>query len=165
MYNRILVPLDGSELGERILPHVEALASKVGAAVTLVRATDSPATVIAETTGGSFDGGAPLDPTPIVEAESEEATNYLKGVADRLRGSGLTVDEEHPRGPAAEMILQRAAELGAGLIAMTTHGRGGLGRLVFGSVADRVLRHAACPVLLVRVSEEEQRPATQVPII
>ena len=165
MYNRILVPLDGSELAEQILPHVEALASRFGATVTILWATDSAASVIAETAGAGMDGGAMLDPTPIVDAEQDAAVDYLQGVAGRLRGHGLTVSEEHPEGPAAEMIVQRAAELGADLIAMTTHGRGGLGRLVFGSVADRVLRHSTCPLLLVRVREEEARPAASVPIV
>ena len=153
MYRQILVPLDGSDQAERILPHVEALATSFGASVTLFRATVTPAKVVAETTGGGLDGEAPLDPTPIVQAEREEAAAYLQAVADRLRTAGLTVQEEHPDGLAGDLIVQRAAELGADLIAMTTHGRSGLGRLVFGSVADHVLRHAACPVLLVRVHE------------
>src|SRR5690242_4047838 len=112
MYHQILVPLDGSELAERILPHVEALASRFGATVTLFRATDSPAPVLAETTGGSFDGGAVLDPTPIVEAERDEAAAYLQAAADRLRAAGLTVQLEHPAGPTGDLIVQRADELG-----------------------------------------------------
>lgn len=164
MYGHILVPLDGSELAEQILPHVEALAAKFGATVTLLRATRTPATVLAETTGGGLDGGGLLDPAPIVRAECEAAAAYLRALAERLRGAGLAVHEEHPAGPAAGLIVGRAAELGADLIAMTTLGRGGLGRLVFGSVADEVLRHAACPVLLVRVAQEPRAPV-DVPVI
>jgi nucleotide-binding universal stress UspA family protein len=53
------------------------------------------------------------------------------------------------------VIVERARELGISLILMTTHGRSGLGRLVFGSIADSVLRHAACPVLLVRITDAD----------
>ena len=69
-------------------------------------------------------------------------------------GKHLTVNTEHPEGPAADEIVKRATELGVSLILMTTHGRSGLGRVVFGSTADSVLRHAPCPVLLVRVTDE-----------
>ena len=155
MYDRILVALDGSQLAEQILPHVEALAGKLGSTVVLLRATTPPATLVAQSTAGLDPvAGGIVDPTPLIEAEQEEARAYLQSLADRLRGSGLTVQVEQSEGTAAEVIRERCAELGADLIAMTTHGRGGLGRLVFGSVADEVLRHAPCPILLVRASEE-----------
>ena len=155
MYDRILVALDGSQLAEQILPHVEALAGKLGSTVILLRASTPPATLVAQSTAG-LDSVGPgiVDPTPLVEAEREEARAYLRSVADRLRGRGLAVEVEQPEGAAAEVIRERSAALGARLIAMTTHGRGGLGRLVFGSVADEVLRHAAGPILLVRAIEE-----------
>ena len=155
MYDRILVALDGSELAEQILPHVEALARQLGSTVILLRATTSVATVVAQTTAGA-DPITPglVDPTPMLEAERQEVGGYLARIAERLRGHGLTVQVEEPEGAAAEAILERCAALRVNLIAMTTHGRGGLGRLVFGSVADQVLRHASCPILLVRVSEE-----------
>ena len=76
-------------------------------------------------------------------------------LAGRLRRRGLAVTHEHHEGLAADVIVARARESRAALIAMTTHGRGGLGRLLFGSTADAVLRHAPCPVLLVRVSDED----------
>ena len=155
MYRRILVALDGSELAERILPHVEALSEKFGAAVTLLRATTPPETLLAATAQGGTVVEPPIDPTPVVEAEEEDAENYLRAVADRLRRDGVTIDAEHSEGDPAQTILSRARELPADLIAMTTHGRGGLGRVVFGSVADEVLRHASCPVLLVRIPEDE----------
>jgi nucleotide-binding universal stress UspA family protein len=152
VYQHILVALDGSELAEHILPHVEALATKFGSRVTLLRATESIGTIVAETTPGSVaDGGAYVDPRPILEAEQGEAHSYLAPLAERLKAQGLNVDFEVPEGPASDAILRRAHEMRADLIAMTTHGHGGLGRLVFGSEADRVLRRSACPVLLVRV--------------
>ena len=153
MYDRILVALDGSERAERVLPHVEALAEKFGSTVILLEATTPEEAFIAASTSD------PLivptgDPTPIVEAERQEATAYLQGLESRLRRKGLAVESESRQADADDLIVQRATELGADLIALTTHGRGGLGRLVFGSVADAVLRHATCPVLLVRVGDE-----------
>jgi nucleotide-binding universal stress UspA family protein len=95
----------------------------------------------------------PIDPFPIAQAEAEAAQTYLAGVASRLRAGGLQVDHEHPDGPPAEIIVQRARELGAELIALTTHGRTGLGRVVLGSVAESVLRRAPCPLLLLRLDD------------
>jgi nucleotide-binding universal stress UspA family protein len=97
-----------------------------------------------------------VDPTPILEADRAEATEYLDSVAQRLRQKGVTVDRDRPEGAEAEQIVARAAALGVTLIMMTTHGRSGLGRMVFGSVAESVLRHAPCPVLIVRVHDEER---------
>jgi nucleotide-binding universal stress UspA family protein len=165
MYGHILVALDGSELAEQILPHVEALAARFGSRVTLLRATTPRETIIAETSVGAAPIAPGLvDPTPIVEAEQAEAQSYLEATAARLRASGLSVAQEQLEGAADEAILERAAALGVDLLALTTHGRGGLGRLVFGSVADRVLRKTTCPVLLVRIAQE-RRPAGEVPIL
>jgi nucleotide-binding universal stress UspA family protein len=155
MYARILVALDGSELAERILPHVEALAEKLGSAVTLLRAIPSPGIILAEAAPGAVPVAGPVvDVTPLVEAERREAGAYLDAVAERLRARGVTVETEQSEGPAHEVIVARARELSAGLVAMTTHGRGGLSRLFFGSVAEAVLREAPCPVLLLRVGQD-----------
>jgi nucleotide-binding universal stress UspA family protein len=159
MYEHVLVPLDGSPAAERVLEHAEALARAFGSTVTLLRATVSAETILAETSGAETIGEiAPvMDPTPIVEADRETATDYLNGVAARLRQRKVSVNTEDPEGEPAEVIVRRAGELGASLILMTTHGRSGLGRLFFGSVADAVLRHAPCPVLLVRVTKSDDR--------
>jgi nucleotide-binding universal stress UspA family protein len=165
LYRRILVALDGSDVAERILPHVEALAEKLGSILILLRATPGVGEVVAASgTGAGPMAGEVVDPTPIIEAERQEAAAYLDTAAARLRGKGLTVDCDQPEGPAGELVVERARELAADLIAMTTHGRGGLQRLVFGSVADAVLRSAPCPVLLVRASEE-RKAAPDVPVI
>ena len=150
MYARILVALDGSPLAERVRPHVEALAERFGATVTLLRATDPLAGGAAA--GLPLEGGA-YDPTPLVEADRREAAAYLEGVASRLRARGLAVEQAQPDGEAPGAIAQHARRWGADLVAMTTHGRSGLERVVFGSVAEAVLRRAPCPVLLVRVGE------------
>lgn len=160
MYEHLLVALDGSKPAERVLEHVEALADAFGSRVTLVRATASAEALMAQTAAGSGPsaGGMsmPMDPTPVLDAERSAATAYLDEVTARLRARDIHVEAEQHEGSAPDVIVQRARELGAGLILMTTHGRGGLGRVVFGSVADAVLRHATCPVLLVRIAEADE---------
>jgi nucleotide-binding universal stress UspA family protein len=154
MYERILIALDGSELAERVFPHVEPLAQASGSTLILLRATTAPEKIVAELSTGAVAGAEPMiDPTPILDAEQQEIREYLDGVAGRLRGAGLTIETDEPEGGAADAILRRADELGAGLIAMTTHGRTGLLHAIFGGVTEEVLHKATCPVLLVRVRE------------
>jgi nucleotide-binding universal stress UspA family protein len=158
MYEHLLVALDGSAAAEQALDHAEALAIAFSSTITLLRATVSAETLIAETaTTGTAAGevGSLVDPTPILEADHAVAAEYLDAVAARLRQHNLTVRTELPEGPAADEIVERARALGVSLIVMTTHGRGGLARAFFGSVADSVLRHAPCPVLLIRISEDD----------
>ena len=151
MYARILVALDGSELAERILPHVEALGRALGSTLIVLRATTPPEKIIAEVNAGAMLPAAGIiDPQPLIEAEREEVDGYLKAIVDRLRANGLNAHAERPEGPAADAILRSADELGADLIAMTSHGRTGLGRLVFGSVAGEVLHRSTRPLLVVR---------------
>jgi nucleotide-binding universal stress UspA family protein len=157
MYAELLVALDGSPAAERVLSHAEALAAAFGSHITLVRATLSPEMVLAQTGAGDASSGtvpAPIDPEPVLDADHMTSAEYLNGVASRLRQQNVKVDVETPEGPAHAVIVERAAALGAELILMTTHGRTGLGRAIFGSTADSVLRHATCPVLLVRISED-----------
>jgi nucleotide-binding universal stress UspA family protein len=154
MYKRILVALDGSELAERILPHVEALGRALGSTLIVLRATTPPEKIIAELNAGTMLPAAGIiDPVPFIDAEREEVDAYLARIADRLRGSGLTVQTERPDRPAAAAILQSADEFDVDLIAMTSHGRTGLGRLVFGSVAGEVLHGATRPLLVVHVND------------
>jgi nucleotide-binding universal stress UspA family protein len=158
MYSHILVALDGSEVAEQVLPHVEALAEKFGSRVTLLRAIMPPALPLMETPMG-----LPVTPytsevyVEAAEAERQAASDYLREVGDRLRERGFQVEHELPDGPPASVIVERAGALGTDLIAMTTHGRGGLERLLLGSVAEEALRKAPCPVLLVRAKAETRQ--------
>lgn len=154
MYERILVALDGSELAERVLPHVEALAKAFGSTLVLLQATTSPAKLMAELSGDIDMAPSIVDPTEILEEEQEEVGEYLTQISARVKAAGWTVQTDEPQGDAADTIVKRATDLKADLIAMTTHGRSGLGKLVFGSVAESVLHHAPCPILLVRVHED-----------
>jgi nucleotide-binding universal stress UspA family protein len=155
MYTHILVSLDGSEIAEQVLPHVEALAEKFGSRIVLLRAILPPALPLMETPMGL--PVTPYTTEVYVEAAEDErraASGYLQEIGDRLRNRGFQVEQELREGSAASVIVERAGALGADLIAMTTHGRGGLKRLVLGSVAEEVLRMAPCPVLLVRATGE-----------
>jgi len=153
LYERILVPLDGSELAEGVLPYVEELAKRLGSEVVLLQAVTSLAQLMSQ--------AAASDPTAMsavsVEVARQEhealvaaARDYLTRIADRLVHQGIATQVEAVDGSAGGAILDYLRAQEVSLIAMSTHGRGGLGRLVFGSVADAVLRQTHLPVLLVR---------------
>lgn len=159
MYSKIIVPLDGSEFSERVLPHVEALAEKFNSVLVLVRCVPTEAILAGQSMAVMpLAGGMPVDRqftelAATVEAEEKKADCYLCDVAARLREKGIRIEYAEPEGRPAESIVEVANEQHADLIAMTTHGRGGLSRLFVGSVADEVLRISHCPVLLVKVTE------------
>lgn len=155
MYDRIAVALDGSPLAEQILPYVLALAEKFGSTLILVRAI-LPEQKVAALVEPAV-AGVPLDPTLVeetMESEEDAARTYLASVANDFRRRGIEVQTEHPHGLAAATIVGAALRRQADVIALTTHGRSGLGRLIFGSVADEVLHTAPGPVLLVRSSTD-----------
>ena len=157
MYKRILVALDGSELAETILPHVEALGRALGSTLVLMRATMPAEKVISGLNAGAMLPAADIvDPMPIIDAERDAVDSYLTRIAERLEAQGVRVHTEEPEGPAADAILQVADDLDADLIAMTTHGRTGMRRLVFGSVAGEVLHRSTRPLLLVRVNDHPE---------
>ncbi len=137
MFARIVVPLDGSPLAEAILTEVGELAALHRADVVLLRVA------LVHALPG-------VDQTDAQVQAVEEAERYLADVEQRLARHGIRVSSAVRYGRAAEEILDHAQSAGADLIAMSTHGRGGLGRLVLGSVAETVLRASAVPVLLLR---------------
>jgi nucleotide-binding universal stress UspA family protein len=144
----ILVPLDGSPLAEQALPYAQALLA-AGAELTLLNVVEEPEAIHGMS-------GRLLVPIEDVRRMLErQAHEYLQKAEATLRGDQPQARLEVTRGNPAVEILRVAAEQGIELIAMTTHGRGALGRWVFGSVADRVARSSPVPVLLVRPSEDE----------
>lgn len=146
---RVLVPLDGSELAEAALAPAVRVARQVGASLELLRVVD-PAML----TESPYIPATPEDSAEYAERQTSEARSYLMGVAERLRADGVEVAEVSvDDGVPASTILGRAA-VGADLIAMATHGRGGLKRWLVGSVSDKVLRGADVPVMLVRPNDE-----------
>jgi nucleotide-binding universal stress UspA family protein len=145
MYRRALVALDGSEVAETIMPLIFKIAGPLE--VTLLR-VNVPVRPLA------VEGAGPAifeDP----ESARIDAEEYLAPLAVDLRRRGVRVKTEVRRGEAAEEILKAAREGKADVIAMTTHGRTGLGRLLFGSFAETVLRESELPVLLMRWSEAD----------
>ena len=156
MLDKIVVPLDGSDLAEEVLPVVEELASKLPAEVVLLQVVITFAEATREALPGP--GTTPELSMDVakrrVEAETDSASRYLQAVSERLQGKGLKVSTAITEGLPAGAILEYAKENGASLIALATHGRGGLARAVTGSVADAVVRHSDVPVLLVRVRAE-----------
>ncbi len=150
-YARILVPVDGSVLAEAALPHAIAMARRFGATIELTRSYTPPASLLAASAASAMPGTGPiLDAGPFIAAARDEAEVYLAALAARIRREGVTVEQRRLDGSAGESIAMESLRAEVDLIVMTTHGRGGLGRLVLGSVADHVLRHADCPVLLIR---------------
>jgi nucleotide-binding universal stress UspA family protein len=148
MFNRILVCLDGSKLSEQILPYAEAQALRFGSKVTLLQiATLSSA-------GLAGAGSSPYVDQMIVEQmqlAEEEAKTYLQKTAEALKAKGLQVDAVVLRGtPAGEIIVDYASKNSIDLIAIATHGHSGLGRIVFGSVADYVLRRSNLPIMVIK---------------
>lgn len=142
-FGRILVALDGSAFAEEILGPARAIGALVNARYTLLQ--------VVRPAGRAAARNDERRASPAGEAVGYgRAVAYLSRVADRLRPAGAEVDvdvAEHP--DAAEAILARARETDAGMIALTTVGRGGIARMVLGSVADRVIREAAVPVLVI----------------
>lgn len=142
MYRKILVPLDGSSLAKAALPYAVELAGVTNGEIILLRAA------LAHT----FPGADASEAQIAAVAEAEE---YLAPLAQELRDRGLGVQSCVYYGEAAEAIIEEADFRQADLIAMSTHGRSGLSRLVLGSVATQVMRRARVPVLLVRPKDHE----------
>jgi nucleotide-binding universal stress UspA family protein len=138
-FERILVPLDGSECAEMILPKVEKLATELKASIALLRVAYAH----------TFPGVDPSDAEVKVVREAEE---YLLGLENRLKAKGFKVDSHVRYGNDAEEILDHAAQKDIDFIAMTTHGRSGVKRFLIGSVAEKILRHSPKPIFLVRCS-------------
>jgi nucleotide-binding universal stress UspA family protein len=142
MYKTILVPLDGSELAEAVLPHVEELAQCAGAEIVLVRVAVNPAF--------EYAFADPMLARANEENAEAQAGSYLQDMASRFQAAGFKVRSELGAGAVAPTILEIAQKVHPDLIAMSTHGRSGFARVVLGSVADEVLRGSNVPVLLVR---------------
>ena len=139
MFKRIRVPLDGSALAEAILPQVTALAKSLGAEVLLLRVA------IAHV----FPGADPTEEEVRVVRKAEE---YVEALASNLGETGIHVRASVRYGKPAEEIIEHISANEVELVAMSTHGRRGLSRLVMGSVAEEVVRNTKVPVLLWRAS-------------
>ena len=153
MFQRILLPLDGSELSAQVIPYAAEMAKRFGAEMFLLRSVP-PVSVPA------FESGTMADPSTaenLLEAvQGQEAQiirraeNYLKEHAKGLRDQGIKVTTSAVVGPPTPAILDLCRREKVDLVVMATRGRSSLGRALLGSVADQVIRHSGVPVLAVR---------------
>ena len=157
MTERILIPLDGSSVGEGALKYIEILVSKLEPAqmpeLTLFHVVSPPIPMV------PVEGGAVSIPYSSQEEQKlkTEAMSYLESAAESLRHTGAKVDCMVVIGKqgvsSAASIIQAENEIKADLVAMSTHGRRGLTRWAFGSVTEKVLRGGTVPVLMVRIKK------------
>ena len=150
MAEKILIPLDGSKVGEAALQAVEKMITKfspdIRIEITLLQVITSITHYVV-----AGDAGVPIPYTDIeMNRIKNEATNYLRQIGETLVKFGSDINYKVVNGVAADEILKTAEEIGADLIAMSTHGRSGISRLALGSVTEKVLRASKIPVLVVR---------------
>jgi len=159
MAQKILVPLDGSEAGEAVLPKLETLILRnvpgADVEITLLRVIPVVNFNVLTT-----DERAQLPYTESDRAElTKTASDYLEAVAGRLSAKGFKTATLVRTGPAAEEIVEAARDIGVNLIAMSTHGRNGIIRWAIGSVSDRVIRlEGKIPVLAVHATDKDGSP-------
>lgn len=147
MYKSILVPLDGSSRAERILSHIEELAQNVGAKLVLLRVVEPDLSSLGTV-------GAPAEfYIEGFKRSTEDAQKYLAALQGEFRAKGIQVRTVVERGPVANTIINVAAREDVDLIAMASHGRSGLRRVFYGSVAAGVLHHVDRPLLLIRADD------------
>lgn len=145
LYDRILVPTDGSEGVERAVSHAVNLAAAHGATIHAV--------YVVNTAGFT---GLPMESSweGVEEMLREDAENALEMVRTLADRRGVTVETHVLEGPPQREIVRYAEEEDCDLVVMGTHGRGGIDRLLLGSVAEKVVRASNVPVMTVRVGQE-----------
>lgn len=143
MYEDILVPTDGSQGSAHVALQAIDLAEQYGATVHVISVVDDSHRSIIPDIGGTSDSLA------------EEADKAIERVTQLASVHGVDVDSEIREGDPAEEILSYAEEIDADAIVSGTHGRSGVERRLIGSVAERLVRHATCPVMTVRLPETD----------
>lgn len=141
MYKKILVPLDGSELAEAVLPHAEALAKSENAELVILRVPSIPA--------GEYIAIDPIVASTIRKDIRDEAVKYVNQKVDTLKKDHIKATGLTKEGPVPDTILEVAEETHVDMIAMSTHGRTGVKRWLMGSVADKIVHHTHIPVMLI----------------
>ena len=147
----ILFPTDFSECGNYALSYAASLARTFHAAIICVHVIEQIVPTVGYT--GMTE---PLPLTDITEQLEDSAERELPKIAECEECSGLEVEELIVHGDAAAEIERVAKERNVDLILISSHGRTGLGRILFGSTAEAVVRHASCPVLVVKPPQEEE---------
>lgn len=147
MFNKIVIPLDGSKLAEVVLRLARDLASQNNAELFLVNVQETPAYL--------YWMEAPVFSDAYADETHLELVNYMHRTSTMLNDAGLRSHVILTSGVPDQQIVAESKRLGADLIIMATHGYGGIPRLLLGSVADRVLHQSGIPVLLVRPDESD----------
>lgn len=147
MYNTILVPLDGSQRAERILPYVEAIAQRFGSRLHLLQVVEPLVVGVSP-----YDAGS-LFVADEIDRRTQEAKAYLAGLEGQLREKKIAVQSQVEYGPVVSTILEQAEQHNVDLIAMASHGRTGLARVFYGSVAAGILNRAERPLLVIRAQD------------
>jgi nucleotide-binding universal stress UspA family protein len=145
----ILLPTDFSECARHAVPAAAHLARLVGARVLCLHVVEPVVPAV-----GWTPIAEPLPSAEVGEQLEDSAARELPRFASCEEFEGLDVEDLITHGEAAAEIVRVARERGAGLIVLSSHGRTGLGRILFGSTAESVVRHAACPVLVVKPPAE-----------
>jgi nucleotide-binding universal stress UspA family protein len=152
MYSKIMVPLDGSELAECVMPHVEAITT--GCKITdvvFVRVVNPFSLPAGLPASGEFAYGfSDKECREMDEQRKVNADAYLKKMVENTRLEGAVLSYEVLEGKVADTLAHWAEKNGVDLIVIASHGRSGVSRWVMGSVADRILRSACVPVLMIR---------------
>lgn len=149
----ILVPTDFSECGNFALSYAASLARVFGASILCVHVIEPMVPTV-----GYSGMTEPLPIADISDQLEDSAERELPKIAEREECAGLEVEELIVRGEAAAEIVRVARDRKVDLIVVSSHGRTGLGRILFGSTAEAIVRHASCPVLVVKPSQDEQGP-------
>jgi nucleotide-binding universal stress UspA family protein len=150
MYQTILVPVDGSRRAEAILTHVLHLARQDNARVVFLKVEEEPI---------MLDRDEVIDFAKYhreFENQKERSQTYLNGLKTRFNNDGIQAEVRLAYGSVVKAILTAATETGTNLIAMATHGLGGLARVSYGSVAAGVLQAAELPILLIRSCDDRE---------
>ncbi len=147
MYDRILVPLDGSPLSEQVLPYAAKIGQGLSIPVHLLQIFATPSEAMGDPQHGRYMTG-------ISAGIHDESIDYLNGVQRRIATSGLEIICEAHEGNAVTHIIEIAEKSPGALVAMSTHGRSGVSRWVMGSVTDKVLHSIKNPMLIVRGGQE-----------
>ena len=148
MYKKIMVPLDGSKLAECVFPHLE----------TIIKGCESPEVIVVQAVeplsvpyGREVLQFTSLEQVKAFETHQKvEAEKYLKEIVARLEKTGVNVKADVIYGKAGESLSDYATKNDVDLVIIATHGRSGISRWVWGSVADRLVRSVCVPVLMVR---------------
>jgi nucleotide-binding universal stress UspA family protein len=155
MYKKILVPLDGSKRAEAILGHVVPLAQASEAELILLQVISPGSPEFIEPMGPF---GAPMAMEPYfqaLESAENEATAYMQSSVGTLKKQGVQARSRILRGEAVRSIIDIANEENVDLVAMASHGRTGLARVFYGSVANGVLHQIDRPLLLIRADASD----------